>query len=91
VNVYFKRLTLFCGVIFVNINPGEFFAVATETIFEKPPALKAPASTPNCKKSYQLDPASWLCAVVSFSENAAFAGLSLKSHCSDSVQIQPLS
>lgn|GEM_PF-6034806 len=27
-------------LIFVNINPDEFFAVATETFFEKPQALK---------------------------------------------------
>lgn len=42
-------------------NPGEFFAVATETFFEKPQALKAkrPSLYEALQDFYQLDPASW--------------------------------
>lgn len=42
-------------------NPGEFFAVATETFFEKPQALKTkrPSLYAALQDFYQLDPASW--------------------------------
>lgn len=43
-------------------NPGEYFAVATETFFEKPKQLKKkhPALYAELQTFYQLDPASWL-------------------------------
>ena len=42
-------------------NPGEFFAVATETFFEKPHQLKAkrPSLYAALQDFYQLDPANW--------------------------------
>jgi Mlc titration factor MtfA (ptsG expression regulator) len=42
-------------------NPGEFFAVATETFFEKPHQLKAkrPSLYAELQGFYQLDPAAW--------------------------------
>ncbi|MBD2576903.1 M90 family metallopeptidase [Oscillatoria sp. FACHB-1406] len=43
-------------------NPAEFFAVATETFFEKPNALKAahPELYEELKSYYKLDPSFWL-------------------------------
>lgn len=43
-------------------NPAEFFAVATETFFEKPLALRQrrPKLYEEFAKFYKLDPASWL-------------------------------
>ncbi len=43
-------------------NPAEFFAVATETFFEKPEQLKkmTPELYNELKKYYQVDPAEWL-------------------------------
>lgn len=43
-------------------NPAEFFAVATETFFEKPSALRqrSPALYELLQHYYQLDPAQWL-------------------------------
>lgn len=43
-------------------NPAEFFAVATETFFEKPSALRrhSPALYELLQHYYQLDPAEWL-------------------------------
>lgn len=42
-------------------NPAEFFAVVTETFFEKPGALKRkiPALYEELKKYYKLDPTEW--------------------------------
>jgi len=42
-------------------NPAEFFAVATETFFEKPKTLarKRPELYDELKSYYQLDPLSW--------------------------------
>ena len=42
-------------------NPGEFFAVATETFFEKPHQLKAhrPSLYAELQGFYRLDPAAW--------------------------------
>ncbi|MGJ8641402.1 MAG: zinc-dependent peptidase [Opitutaceae bacterium] len=42
-------------------NPGEFFAVVTETFFEKPRALKAkrPSLYAELQSFYGLDPADW--------------------------------
>ncbi|MBD2260028.1 M90 family metallopeptidase [Pseudanabaena sp. FACHB-2040] len=42
-------------------NPAEFFAVATETFFEKPRQLRAhhPALYTELEQYYQLDPAAW--------------------------------
>ncbi|MGJ8653400.1 MAG: zinc-dependent peptidase [Opitutaceae bacterium] len=42
-------------------NPGEFFAVATETFFEKPHQLKAKRSSlyAELQAFYKLDPAAW--------------------------------
>jgi len=42
-------------------NPAEFFAVATETFFEKGPALKKkhPELYEELKEYYKLDPAAW--------------------------------
>ena len=42
-------------------NPAEFFAVATETFFEKPQALQArrPELYEELKQYYQLDPQTW--------------------------------
>ncbi len=52
-------------------DPTEFFAVATETFFEKPSQLKLkhPALYEELKGYYQLDPATWL------SENNESRGL----------------
>ncbi|MBD2099789.1 zinc-dependent peptidase [Leptolyngbya sp. FACHB-261] len=43
-------------------NPAEFFAVATETFFEKPQALlkKHPAIYEQLQRYYQLDPMQWV-------------------------------
>lgn len=43
-------------------NPAEFFAVATETFFEKPQQLlkKHPALYEQLQDYYQLDPVQWL-------------------------------
>lgn len=43
-------------------NPGEFFAVATETFFEKPHQLKAkrPSLYAELEAFYRLDPTAWL-------------------------------
>ena len=43
-------------------NPAEFFAVATETFFEKPVQLKkkAPDLYEELKDFYKVDPAEWL-------------------------------
>lgn len=43
-------------------NPAEFFAVATETFFEKPKQLKkkTPDLYDELKEYYQVDPAEWL-------------------------------
>lgn len=43
-------------------NPGEYFAVATETFFEKPHQLKAmrPELYAELQNFYQLDPSEWL-------------------------------
>ena len=42
-------------------NPAEYFAVATETFFEKPRQLKKkqPELYAELQSFYQLDPASW--------------------------------
>ena len=42
-------------------NPAEFFAVATETFFEKPSQLKLkhPALYEELEEYYQVDPLSW--------------------------------
>ena len=42
-------------------SPAEFFAVATETFFEKPDELQArhPLLYEELKKFYRLDPSSW--------------------------------
>jgi len=42
-------------------NPAEFFAVATETFFEKPQRLlkKHPALYRLLQRYYQLDPVQW--------------------------------
>jgi MtfA peptidase len=44
------------------INPAEFFAVATETFFEKPYPLrqKHPALYEELHRYYQIDPATWV-------------------------------
>ena len=43
-------------------NPAEYFAVATETFFEKPHQLKAmrPELYAELQNFYQLDPSEWL-------------------------------
>jgi hypothetical protein len=43
-------------------NPAEFFAVATETFFEKPHQLlkKHPALYQELQRYYQLDPSLWI-------------------------------
>jgi hypothetical protein len=43
-------------------NPAEFFAVATETFFEKPKQLKkkAPDLYDELKSFYNVDPIEWL-------------------------------
>jgi Mlc titration factor MtfA (ptsG expression regulator) len=43
-------------------NPAEFFAVATETFFEKPRQLqkKAPDLYAGLKDFYKVDPVEWL-------------------------------
>ncbi|MDJ0713602.1 MAG: zinc-dependent peptidase [Prochloraceae cyanobacterium] len=45
-----------------TINPAEFFAVATETFFEKskPMALHHPALYNQLKRYYKLDPVEWI-------------------------------
>jgi Mlc titration factor MtfA (ptsG expression regulator) len=42
-------------------NPAEFFAVATETFFEKPSQLKLkhPALYEELEEYYRVDPVSW--------------------------------
>ncbi|MDP5337040.1 MAG: zinc-dependent peptidase, partial [Nodularia sp. (in: cyanobacteria)] len=44
-----------------RINPAEFFAVATETFYEKPRQLKRkhPALYEQLQRYYQLDPVQW--------------------------------
>mgnify|MGYP000571986115 FL=1 len=46
---------------YATTNPGEYFAVATETFFEKPKQFKAkhPDLYAELKDFYQLDPVSW--------------------------------
>jgi Mlc titration factor MtfA (ptsG expression regulator) len=43
-------------------NPAEFFAVATETFFEKPKQLKkkSPDLYNELKSFYKVDPVEWL-------------------------------
>lgn len=43
-------------------NPAEFFAVATETFFEKPDSLlkKHPALYEQLQRYYQLNPGQWV-------------------------------
>jgi Mlc titration factor MtfA (ptsG expression regulator) len=43
-------------------NPAEFFAVATETFFEKPRQMKKkePELYEELKEYYKLDPVSWI-------------------------------
>lgn len=43
-------------------NPAEFFAIATETFYEKPRPLKKkhPELYAELQSYYQLDPAEWL-------------------------------
>jgi hypothetical protein len=45
-----------------TLNPAEFFAVATETFFEKPQQLlkKHPALYEQLQRYYQLDPVKWV-------------------------------
>ena len=44
------------------INPAEFFAVATETFFEKPSLMqqKHPDLYEQLHRYYQIDPATWV-------------------------------
>nr|WP_235927019.1 zinc-dependent peptidase [Gloeocapsopsis dulcis] len=46
---------------YVAMNPADFFAVATETLFEKPYQLlkKHPALYKQLQRYYQLDPVQW--------------------------------
>jgi hypothetical protein len=46
-----------------STHPAEFFAVATETFFEKPEQLLAhhPALYDQLQRYYQLDPLHWYC------------------------------
>ncbi|HAV13244.1 MAG TPA: hypothetical protein DCX06_07120 [Opitutae bacterium] len=52
-------------------SPGEFFAVATETFFEKPHQLKAkrPSLYAELQGFYKLDPAAWFEGYIDSPEN----------------------
>ena len=49
------------GIVMVPTNPAEFFAVVTETFFEKPKQLakRHPELFTELQKFYRVDPRAW--------------------------------